>query len=159
MLPRQPVRGIKKINGRLKHEAADGLGIAQGIRAAQALRKRTSVGLIERREIRLQAPINSLLTAPLSGQGAALIAESIIRWPFITDHQVEFSWPLRTVTAEMPRLTTSMCSVFHGKVAFPEFAHKESLVWSERQSRGARKEISAKEAERECSTSWRTRSF
>jgi len=83
---RQPVRGIKKINGRLKHEAADGLGIAQGIRAAQALRKRTSVGLIERREIRLQAPINSLLTAPLSGQGAALIAESIIRWPFITDH-------------------------------------------------------------------------
>jgi hypothetical protein len=119
MLPRQPVRGIKKINGRLKHEAADGLGIAQGIRAAQALRKRTSVGLIERREIRLQAPINSLLTAPLSGQGAALIAESIIRWPFITDHQVEFSWPLRTVTAEMPRLTTSMCSVFHGKVAFP----------------------------------------
>jgi len=48
---------------------------------------------------------------------------------------------------------------WQGRLSFPEFAHKESLVWSERQSRGARKEISAKEAERECSTSWRTRSF
>jgi hypothetical protein len=69
--------------------------------------------------MRLQASINSLLNAPLSGQGAALIAESIIRWPFISNHQVELFWPLRTVMAEMPRLITSMCSVFHGKVAFP----------------------------------------
>jgi hypothetical protein len=69
--------------------------------------------------MRLQAPINSLLNAPLLGQGAALIAESIIGWPFMTNHQVELFWPLQTVMAEMPRLITSMCSVLHGKVAFP----------------------------------------
>src|ERR1044071_982842 len=69
--------------------------------------------------MRLQASINYFLSAPLSGQGAALIAKSIIGWPFVTDHQIELSWPLGTVMAEMPRLITSMCSVFHGRVAFP----------------------------------------
>jgi hypothetical protein len=44
---------------------AGGLGIAQGIRAAHTFRKGTSMELIERREMRLQAPINSLLNAAL----------------------------------------------------------------------------------------------
>jgi hypothetical protein len=35
------------------------------------------------------------------------------------NHQVELFRPLRTLLAEMPRLTTSMRSVFHGSVAFP----------------------------------------
>jgi hypothetical protein len=91
--------------------------------------------------MRLQASINSLLNAPLSGQGAALIAESIIGWPFITDHQVELSWPLRTVMAEMPRLITSMCSVFHGKVAFPFLSSPIKKVYfgGRLSSRGASK--------------------
>src|ERR1043165_8477785 len=87
--------------------------------------------------MRLQPPINGLLNAPLSGQRAALIAKSIVGWPFITNHQVELFWPLRTVMAEMPRLITSMCSVFHGKVAFPFLSSpiKKSLFCSESQSR------------------------
>ena len=87
--------------------------------------------------MRLQASINGLLNAPLSGQGAALIAESIIGWPFITNYQVELSWPLGTVMAEMPRLITSMCSVFHGKIAFPFLSSpiKKSLFCSESHSR------------------------
>src|ERR1044072_9847678 len=90
--------------------------------------------------MRLQASINSLLNAPLSGQGAALIAKSIIGWPFVTDHQIELSWPLGTVMAEMPRLITSMCSVFHGKIAFPFLSSpiKKSLFWREAQLKGCR---------------------
>jgi len=52
------------------------------------------------------------------------------------NHQVELFRPLRTLLAEMPRLTTSMRSVFHGSTAFPEFAYEKSLVCSESQSRG-----------------------
>src|ERR1051325_6696021 len=100
---------------------ANRLGASQGVGIAQTLGQGQSVERIGRREMRLQAPVNSpeIALFSLSGQGTALIAESIIGWPFITNHQVELSWPLRTVMAEMPRLATSMCSVFHGKVAFP----------------------------------------
>jgi len=71
--------------------------------------------------MRLEAAIDSPASALLSlyGQGAALIAESIIGRPFVSNHQVELSGPLRTVTAEMPRLGASMCSVFHSRVACP----------------------------------------
>jgi hypothetical protein len=55
----------------------------------------------------------------LAGQRSALIAQPIIGWPFVMNHQVELFRPLRTLLAEMPRLTTSMRSVFHGSVAFP----------------------------------------
>ena len=77
---------------------------------------------VERAEMRLGVPVNILVSAALlslSRQRAALLAEPIVGRPFESNHQVELSWPLRTVMAEMPRLATSMCSVFHGKVAFP----------------------------------------
>ena len=45
-------------------------------------------------------------------------ADAITSGPLVDYHQVELSWPLRTVLAEMPRLITSMRSVFHGRVAF-----------------------------------------
>jgi hypothetical protein len=80
----------------------------------------------------------------LAGQCSALLAQSIIRWPFVVDHQVELFRPLRTLLAEMPRLTTSMCSVFHGSTAFPEFAYENSLVCSESQSKGVGEKISDK---------------
>ena len=63
--------------------------------------------------------VASLLIGAPAGQRLALVAQSIIGWPFVVDHQVELLWPLRTLLAEMPRLTTSMRSVFHGSVAFP----------------------------------------
>jgi hypothetical protein len=77
--------------------------------------------------------VNSLLIAAplLAGQRSALVAQSIIRWPFVVDHHVQLFRPLRTLLAEMPRLTTSMCSVFHGSTAFPEFAYEKSLVCSQ----------------------------
>lgn len=68
-----------------------------------------------------------LIGAPLlAGQRLVLVAQSIIGWPFVVDHQVELLWPLRTLLAEMlPRLTTSMRAVFHGSTAFPEFGYEE----------------------------------
>ena len=77
--------------------------------------------------MKLLAPVNYfLIAAPLlAGQRSALVAQSIIGWPFVINHQVELFRPLRTLLAEMPRLTTSMRSVFHGSTAFPEFAYEE----------------------------------
>ena len=88
-------------------------------------------------------PVSSFLIAAalLAGQRSALVAQSIIRWPFVVDHQVELFRPLRTLLAEMPRLTTSMCSVFHGSTAFPESAYKNGLVCSESQSKGVGEKI------------------
>ena len=117
---------------------ADGMGGPQSVGAAQAVGQAPSMERVARREMKLRLLVNSLLIgAPLlAGQRLALVAQSIIGWPFVVDHQVELLWPLRTLLAEMPRLTTSMRSVFHGSTAFPEFACKKSLVCRESQSRG-----------------------
>ena len=128
-------------------------GSARAVRWTRFLRlvqvdvgSRTEHERVAPREMKLWAPINSFPFAALllSGQGAALIAESTVGRPFVMNHQVELFRPLRTLLAEMPRLTTSMCSVFHGSVAFPEFAHKKSLFCSEPQSRGAGKKTQRK---------------
>jgi hypothetical protein len=76
---------------------------------------------LEERGMKLLLPFDTfLIPAPFfAGQHSALVAQSIIGWPFVVDHQVELFRPLRTLWAEMPRLTTSMCAVFHGSVAFP----------------------------------------
>jgi len=85
--------------------------------------------------MRLQASINGLLNAHLSGKAGThrRVDHSVA----VYNHQVELSWPLRTVMAEMPRLVTSMCSVFHGKIAFPFLSSpiKKSLFCSESHSR------------------------
>ena len=96
------------------------------------------MGRADRRGMKLLLLFNTILIpAPFfAGQRSALLTESIIGWPVVVDHQVELSWPLRTLWTEMPRLTTSMRSVFHGSTAFPEFAYEKSLVCSESQSRG-----------------------
>ena len=97
--------------------------------SARAHRRATSylTGSGEEREMKLLLFVDSLLIgAPLlAAQRLALVAQSIIGWPFVVDHQVELLWPLRTLLAEMPRLTTSMRAVFHGSTAFPEFAYEE----------------------------------
>src|ERR1043166_4146370 len=97
---------------------------------AQAAGQGSRMGRADRRGMKLLLPFNNILIpAPfLAGQRSALLAESIIGWLVVVDHQVELFWPLRTIWTEMPRLTTSMRSVFHGTTAFPEFAHKQNSI-------------------------------
>ena len=104
-----------------------------------SLGKERACKLFERREMRLQASINGLLNAHLSGKAGThrRVDHSVA----VYNHQVELSWPLRTVMAEMPRLVTSMCSVFHGKIAFPFLSSPIKKVYfgGRLSSRGASK--------------------
>ena len=65
----------------------------------------------------------------LPGQHLALITQSIIGRRFVANDQIELSWPLRTPTAEMPHLVTCVCTVFHGKVAFPFLSSSTRKVY------------------------------
>src|SRR4026209_626702 len=109
---------------------ANRLGASQCVAIAQTLGQGRRMGRADRRGMKLLLLFNTILIpAPFfAGQRSALLTESIIGWPVVVDHQVELSWPLRTLWTEMPRLTTSMRSVFHGSTAFPKFAYKKSLI-------------------------------
>src|ERR1043166_3467682 len=91
---------------------------------AQAAGQGSRMGRADRRGMKLLLPFNNILIpAPfLAGQRSALLAESIIGWPVVVNHQAELFWPLRTIWDEKPRLATRMPWVFPGSTAFPEFA-------------------------------------